>query len=160
MIIAGLSNKSVQIFDTNAEKVSLNIPNTHTKPIACFRINEAPQGMHATSLCDIFLTSTFSSFDPIKLWDLRCAKCIIRISDINQTVFVPTSRPNISPCGRYIVSGFEDNAMTFYDVRKIKNRLHTVKKVGSTVLDCCFDTNHPMVWAGCRNGSVLNFHIP
>ncbi|CAL8100991.1 unnamed protein product [Orchesella dallaii] len=160
MIISGLSNKTIQVFDTNAETVSLTIPNAHSKPISCIRINEAPKGQHANYLCDIFMTSSFSNVDPIKLWDIRSAKCIMRISDVNQATFVPTSRPNISPCGRYIVSGFEDCSVNFYDVRKVTNRLHSFKKLGSTVLDCLFDTNFPMVWTGCRNGSIMNFHIP
>lgn len=74
MIITGLSNKSIQVFDTNAETVSLTIPNTHMKPISCIRLNEAPKGPAATQLCDIFLTSSFSNMDPVKLWDMRSAK--------------------------------------------------------------------------------------
>ncbi len=75
MIITGLSNKSLQIFDTNAESVCATIPNTHVKPISCIRLNEAPKGPeYATQLCDIFLTSSFSYMDPIKLWDMRTSK--------------------------------------------------------------------------------------
>ena len=73
-IITGLSNKSIQIFDTNVEKVGMTILQAHNKPVSCIRINEAPKGGRATDLCDFFLTSSYSNLDPIKLWDLRSAK--------------------------------------------------------------------------------------
>ncbi len=130
----------MELFDAGSEQVVLTIPNCHSKSITTIRINEAPKSSHATSLCDTFLTSTNSVTDPLKLWDLRSAKCvhrkvltasiknslhnqhnsnsflircILRIADFNaMKVFVPTSRPALSPCSRYIASGFEENTVS------------------------------------------------
>jgi WD40 repeat protein len=110
-IICGLSNKIIQVFDTNAEQVSLTINQGHGKAVSCIRLNEAPKGQSPTDLCDIFMTSSVSNIDPIKLWDLRSARCILRISDTNPSYIVPSTRPSLSPCGRYIASGFEDNSV-------------------------------------------------
>ncbi len=36
----------------------------------------------------------------------------MRVSDVCQPVFVPTARPSLSPCGRYICTGFEDKSVS------------------------------------------------
>lgn len=101
--------------DVNAERVSFSVRCAHSKPVTCIRLNEAPLGGVQTShLSDIVLTSAPSYFDPVKLWDLRLGAPVLRLSDINAAIFVPPARPALSPCGRFIATGCEDNSVTLH----------------------------------------------
>ncbi|CAG7729362.1 unnamed protein product [Allacma fusca] len=78
-VICGLSSKCLQVFDANTEKLAISIPQSHTRPLTCIRLNEAPKGSNATALCNFILTSAPSSVDPIKLWDLRTARSVSQL---------------------------------------------------------------------------------
>ncbi|KAJ4949011.1 hypothetical protein JOQ06_020531 [Pogonophryne albipinna] len=87
---------------------------------------------------NLFLTSAVT--DGVKMWDLRSLRCVRRYENhLNRCH--PCSAA-ISPCGRFIASGSEDNCAYVYDIRS-SSYLHKLQKHSDTVLSVAFNPATP-----------------
>lgn len=101
---------------------------------------------------NLFLTSAVT--DGIKIWDLRTLRCVRRYENhVNRCH--PCSSA-ISPCGRYIATGSEDNCAYVYDVRS-SSYLHKLQKESSTVLSVTFNPSTPQLLTGTLDGKLRLF---
>ncbi|XP_036980535.1 WD repeat-containing protein 27 isoform X6 [Acanthopagrus latus] len=101
---------------------------------------------------NLFLTSAVT--DGVKIWDLRTLRCVRRYENhVNRCH--PCSSA-ISPCGRFIASGSEDNCAYVYDIRS-SSYLHKLQKQADTVLSVTFNPATPQLLTGTLDGKLRLF---
>ncbi|KAK1905760.1 WD repeat-containing protein 27 [Dissostichus eleginoides] len=101
---------------------------------------------------NLFLTSAVT--DGVKMWDLRSLRCVRRYENhLNRCH--PCSAA-ISPCGRFIASGSEDNCAYVYDIRS-SSYLHKLQKHSDTVLSVAFNPATPQLLTGTMDGKLRLF---
>uniref|UniRef100_A0A4W4F1W5 Uncharacterized protein n=1 Tax=Electrophorus electricus TaxID=8005 RepID=A0A4W4F1W5_ELEEL len=89
---------------------------------------------------NLFLSSAVT--DGIKLWDLRTTRCVRRYeSHLNRRHCCTVA---VSPCGRYVATGSEDNCAYVYDIRS-SSFLHKLQRQSDTVLNVAFNPATPEV---------------
>ncbi|XP_070697667.1 WD repeat-containing protein 27 [Pempheris klunzingeri] len=139
MVLVCGSDRSIQLFDMNKGTVAAELPDAHSRAIHCITQNKG--SMFSTQALDsynLFLTSAVT--DGVKIWDLRALKCVRRYeAHLNRCH--PCSSA-ISPCGRFIASGSEDNCAYVYDIRS-SSYLHKLQKHSDTVLSVTFNPATP-----------------
>uniref|UniRef100_A0A8C5EDJ1 WD repeat domain 27 n=1 Tax=Gouania willdenowi TaxID=441366 RepID=A0A8C5EDJ1_GOUWI len=135
------ANRSVQVFDINRGKVACEIPDAHTRAVHCIAQNKGSAFSHqAPDSSNIFLTSAVT--DGVKIWDLRTLRCVRRYE--NHLIRSHPCSSAISPCGRLIATGSEDNCAYVYDIRS-SSFLHKLHKHSDTVLSVAFNPAIPEV---------------
>jgi len=155
LIVAGCSDRSLAVHDLGAEKCVRRIPEAHTKPVSCVRLNAAlASTSHANDAYELFLTS--AADDTVKLWDLRKPGGCVRNfrSHVNKVHGLGCS---FSPCLRYVATGSEDRHAYLYEVAsgKVVERWrggHT-----DAVTDVAFSPVHPQLATACLDGHVRFF---
>uniref|UniRef100_A0A667ZLP8 Uncharacterized protein n=1 Tax=Myripristis murdjan TaxID=586833 RepID=A0A667ZLP8_9TELE len=140
LLVCG-SDRSIQVFDMNKGTVASELPDAHSRAIHCIAQNKGSMfSGQAPESYNLFLTSAVT--DGVKVWDLRTLRCIRRYeSHLNRCH--PCSSA-ISPCGRFIASGSEDNCAYVYDIRS-SSYLHKLQKHSDTVLSVTFNPATPEV---------------
>uniref|UniRef100_A0A3Q3VZB6 Uncharacterized protein n=1 Tax=Mola mola TaxID=94237 RepID=A0A3Q3VZB6_MOLML len=135
------SDRSIQVFDMNKGAVASELPDAHSRAIHCIAQNkESRFSTQAPDSHNLFLTSAVT--DGVKIWDLRTLRCVRRYENhVNRCH--PCSSA-ISPCGRFIASGSEDNCAYVYDIRS-SSYLHKLQKFSETVLSVTFHPGTPEV---------------
>ncbi|KAI8907475.1 WD40-repeat-containing domain protein [Powellomyces hirtus] len=112
LILTAASDKSLQIWDVAECRVVQTIEHAQERAIHCIGVAdyENPPSAFETS----FVTS--AATDSIKTWDLRTGKPTLHLhGHANRHAKVGCA---ISPCGRFLVTGSEDNHAYLYDIRK------------------------------------------
>lgn len=147
------SDRSIQVLDMNRGTVAAELPNTHSRAVHCITQNKGSMfSTQAPDSYNLFLTSAVT--DGIKIWDLRTLRCVRRYENhVNRCH--PCSSA-ISPCGRYIATGSEDNCAYVYDVRS-SSYLHKLQKESSTVLSVTFNPSTPQLLTGTLDGKLRLF---
>ncbi|TKS85440.1 WD repeat-containing protein 27 [Collichthys lucidus] len=102
---------------------------------------------------NLFLTSAVT--DGVKIWDLRTLRCVRRYENHLNRCHPCSSA--ISPCGRFIASGSEDNCAYVYDIRS-SSYLHKLHKHSDTVLSVTFNPATPELLSGTLDGKLRLFH--
>ncbi|XP_030604144.1 WD repeat-containing protein 27 isoform X2 [Archocentrus centrarchus] len=102
------SDRSIQVFDMNKGIVASELPDAHSRAIHCITQNKGSAfSSQAPDSYNLFLTSAVT--DSMKIWDLRTLRCVRRYENhVNRCQ--PCSSA-ISPCGRFIATGSEDNCL-------------------------------------------------
>ncbi|KAM9345475.1 WD repeat-containing protein 27 [Symphorus nematophorus] len=153
IILVSGSDRSIQVFDMNKGAVASELPDAHSRAIHCLAQNKG--SMFSTQAADsynLFLTSAVT--DGVKIWDLRTLRCVRRY-DNHLNRCHPCSSV-ISPCGRFIASGSEDNCAYVYDIRS-SSYLHKLKKHSDTVLSVAFNPATPQLLTGTLDGKLRLF---
>ncbi|KAL7383391.1 hypothetical protein ABVT39_009646 [Epinephelus coioides] len=153
IVLACGSDRSIQVFDMNKGTVASVLPDAHSRAVHCIIQNKG--SMFSTQTPDsynLFLTSAVT--DGVKIWDLRTLRCVRRYENhINRCH--PCSSA-ISPCGRFIASGSEDNCAYVYDIRSSRY-LHKLQKHSDTVLSVTFNPATPELLTGTLDGKLRLF---
>ncbi|XP_051233705.1 WD repeat-containing protein 27 isoform X2 [Dicentrarchus labrax] len=147
------SDRSIQVFDMNKGTVASELPDAHNKAIHCVTQNKG--SMFSTQAPDshnLFLTSAVT--DGVKIWDLRTLRCVRRYENHLNRCHPCLSA--ISPCGRFIASGSEDNCAYVYDIRS-SSYLHKLQKHSDTVLSVTFNPATPELLTGTLDGKLRLF---
>ncbi|XP_058507143.1 WD repeat-containing protein 27 isoform X1 [Solea solea] len=147
------SDRSIQVFDMNKNTVASQLPDAHSR--AVHHITQNKGSMFSTQAPDsynLFLTSAVT--DGVKIWDLRTLRCVRRYENHLNRCHPCSSA--ISPCGRYIASGSEDNCAYVYDVRS-SSYLHKLQKHSDTVLSVTFNPATPQLLTGTLDGKLRLF---
>ncbi|XP_029926977.1 WD repeat-containing protein 27 [Myripristis murdjan] len=152
LLVCG-SDRSIQVFDMNKGTVASELPDAHSRAIHCIAQNKGSMfSGQAPESYNLFLTSAVT--DGVKVWDLRTLRCIRRYeSHLNRCH--PCSSA-ISPCGRFIASGSEDNCAYVYDIRS-SSYLHKLQKHSDTVLSVTFNPATPELLTGTLDGKLRLF---
>nr|XP_046258175.1 WD repeat-containing protein 27 isoform X2 [Scatophagus argus] len=135
------SDRSIQVFDMNKGAVASELPDAHSR--AVHGITQNKGSMFSTQAPDsynLFLTTAVT--DGVKIWDLRTLRCVRRYANHLNRCHPCSSA--ISPCGRFIASGSEDNCAYVYDIRS-SSYLHKLQKHSDTVLSVTFNPAKPEV---------------
>ncbi|KAI9146378.1 WD40-repeat-containing domain protein [Paraphysoderma sedebokerense] len=120
IIISASSDKSIQVWDVNQNKLITERKNTHDRQIHWISCAEN-NGYDGTEISghvefgnrNLFVT--VAAADGIKLWDVRSVSCVKRFEGhMNRYASV---KAELSRCGRYIATGSEDNQAYIFDVR-------------------------------------------
>uniref|UniRef100_A0A3B4GU68 Uncharacterized protein n=1 Tax=Pundamilia nyererei TaxID=303518 RepID=A0A3B4GU68_9CICH len=143
------SDRSIQVFDMNKGTVASEAPDAHSRAIHCITQNKGSAfSSQAPDSYNLFLTSAVT--DGMKIWDLRTLRCVRRYENhVNRCQ--PCSSA-VSPCGRFIATGSEDNCAYVYDIRS-SNYLHRLQNHSDTVLNVAFNPATP------QQGSLCNHAI-
>ncbi|KAA8583911.1 hypothetical protein FQN60_015119, partial [Etheostoma spectabile] len=100
------SDRSIQVFDMNRGTVASALPDAHSRAVHCITQNKGSMfSTQAPDSYNLFLTSAVT--DGVKIWDLRTLRCVRRYENHLNRCHPCSSA--ISPCGRFIASGSEDN---------------------------------------------------
>ncbi|XP_056148230.1 WD repeat-containing protein 27 [Lampris incognitus] len=135
------SDRSIQVFDMNKATVASKCLDAHSRAVHCITQNKGSIfTTQAPDAYNLFLTSAVT--DGVKLWDCRTLRCVRRYE--NHLNRCHSCSSAISPCGRYIASGSEDNCAYVYDIRS-SNYLHKLQKHSDTVLNVRFNPATPEV---------------
>ncbi|XP_036980530.1 WD repeat-containing protein 27 isoform X1 [Acanthopagrus latus] len=147
------SDRSIQVFDMNKGTVASEVPDAHSRAIHCITQNKGSMfSTQAPDSYNLFLTSAVT--DGVKIWDLRTLRCVRRYENhVNRCH--PCSSA-ISPCGRFIASGSEDNCAYVYDIRS-SSYLHKLQKQADTVLSVTFNPATPQLLTGTLDGKLRLF---
>ncbi|XP_037639064.1 WD repeat-containing protein 27 isoform X2 [Sebastes umbrosus] len=147
------SDRSIQVFDMNKGLVASVLPDAHSRAVHCITQNKG--SMFSTQALDsynLFLTSAVT--DGVKIWDLRTLRCVRRYENHLNRCHPCSSA--ISPCGRFIASGSEDNCAYVYDIRS-SSYLHKLQKHSDTVLSVTFNPATPELLTGTLDGKLRLF---
>ncbi|XP_071337019.1 WD repeat-containing protein 27 isoform X2 [Trachinotus anak] len=135
------SDRSIQVFDMNKSTVASELPDAHSRAVHCITQNKGSMfSTQAPESYNLFLTSAVT--DGVKIWDLRTLRCVRRFENHLNRCHPCSSA--ISPCGRFIASGSEDNSAYVYDIRS-SSYLHKLQKQSDTVLSVTFNPATPEV---------------
>uniref|UniRef100_A0A8C9XJG2 WD repeat-containing protein 27 n=1 Tax=Sander lucioperca TaxID=283035 RepID=A0A8C9XJG2_SANLU len=135
------SDRSIQVFDMNKGTVASALPDAHSRAVHCITQNKGSMfSTQAPDSYNLFLTSAVT--DGVKIWDLRSLRCVRRYENHLNRCHPCSSA--ISPCGRFIASGSEDNCAYVYDIRSSRY-LHRLQKHSDTVLSVTFNPATPEV---------------
>ena len=150
LVLTAGSNKSIEIYDMNAGRVARRVIDAHTRPIHTIALQKGSVHVnHPPALYDLFLTQ--SHHDGIKLWDMRCNRCVRKYQGhLNKTHSVGME---FSPCARYIATGSENKCAYLYDIRQ-GTYLHKLEGHGDVVSDVSFHPVSPILATGCLDGNV------
>ncbi|XP_076021503.1 WD repeat-containing protein 27 [Genypterus blacodes] len=147
------ADRSIQVYDMNKGVVALELPDAHSRAIHCVTQNKG--SMFTTQppeSYNLFLTSAIT--DGVKIWDLRTQRCVRRYENHLNRCHPCTSA--ISPCGRFIASGSEDNCAYVYDIRS-SSYLHKLQRHSETVLNVAFNPAKPELLTGTLDGKLRLF---
>ncbi|XP_010755045.3 WD repeat-containing protein 27 isoform X1 [Larimichthys crocea] len=148
------SDRSIQVFDMNKGTVAAELPDAHSRAIHCVTQNKGSMfSTQAPDSYNLFLTSAVT--DGVKIWDLRTLRCVRRYENHLNRCHPCSSA--ISPCGRFIASGSEDNCAYVYDIRS-SSYLHKLHKHSDTVLSVTFNPATPELLSGTLDGKLRLFH--
>ncbi|KAJ1555192.1 WD repeat-containing protein 27 [Nowakowskiella sp. JEL0078] len=112
LILTGSSDKGLQIWDTESGKILRNLKFVHSKPVHHIAL---PDFQHVPPTFENMF-ATVAIGDCIKLFDIRTVSPVLVLcSHLNKQVRISCS---LSPCGKFIATGSEDNQSYFYDIRK------------------------------------------
>uniref|UniRef100_UPI003AAA8B22 WD repeat-containing protein 27 n=1 Tax=Centroberyx gerrardi TaxID=166262 RepID=UPI003AAA8B22 len=152
VVVCG-SDRSIQVFDMNKGTVASELLDAHSRAVHCITQNKGSMfSTQAPDSYNLFLTSAVT--DGVKIWDLRTLRCVRRYeSHLNRCH--PCSSA-ISPCGRFIASGSEDNCAYVYDIR-CSSYLHKLQKHSDTVLSVTFNPATPELLTGTLDGKLRLF---
>ncbi|XP_040033828.2 WD repeat-containing protein 27 isoform X1 [Gasterosteus aculeatus] len=147
------SDRSLQVFDMNKGIVAATLPDAHSRAVHCITQNKGSMfSTQAPDSYNLFLTSAVT--DGVKMWDLRTMRCVRRYENhVNRCH--PCSSA-VSPCGRLIASGSEDNCAYIYDIRS-SSYLHRLQKHSDTVLSVTFNPAMPELLTGTLDGKLRLF---
>ncbi|XP_034407943.1 WD repeat-containing protein 27 [Cyclopterus lumpus] len=147
------SDRSLQVFDMNKGIVASMQPEAHSRAVHCITQNKGSMfSTQAPDLYNLFLTSAVT--DGMKMWDLRTMRCVRRYENHLNRCHPCSSA--ISPCGRFIASGSEDNCAYIYDIRS-SSYLHKLQKQSDTVLSVTFNPATPELLTGTLDGKLRLF---
>uniref|UniRef100_A0A3Q2CMM9 Anaphase-promoting complex subunit 4 WD40 domain-containing protein n=1 Tax=Cyprinodon variegatus TaxID=28743 RepID=A0A3Q2CMM9_CYPVA len=141
IVLVCCSDRSIQVLDMNKGAVGSVLPDSHSRAIHSITQNKGSTfTSQAPESYNVFLTSAIT--DGVKMWDLRTMRCVRRYENhVNRCH--PCSCA-ISPCGRFIASGSEDNCAYVYDIRS-STYLHKLQRHSDTVLSVAFNPATPEV---------------
>lgn len=152
VVVCG-SDRSIQVFDMNRGAAAANLPDAHSRAVHCITQNKGSLfSCQAPDSYNLFLTSAVT--DGIKIWDLRTLRCLRRYE--NHVNRCHPCSVAVSPCGRYIATGSEDNCAYLYDVRS-SVYLHKLQRESSTVLSVAFSPSTPELLTGTMDGTLRVF---
>ncbi|KAM6922428.1 WD repeat-containing protein 27 [Lycodopsis pacificus] len=147
------SDRSLQVFDMNKGTVVSTLPDAHSRAVHCITQNKGSMfSTQAPDSYNLFLTSAVT--DGVKMWDLRTLRCVRRYENHLNRCHPCSSA--ISPCGRFIASGSEDNCAYIYDIRS-SSYLHKLQKHSDTVLSVAFNPATPELLTGSLDGKLRLF---
>ncbi|XP_008278894.1 WD repeat-containing protein 27 [Stegastes partitus] len=153
IVLACGSDRSIQVFDMNKGTAAAELPDAHSRAVHCITQNKGSAfSTQAPDSYNLFLTSAVT--DGVKIWDLRMLRCVRRY-DNHLNRCHPCSLA-ISPCGRFIASGSEDNCAYIYDIRS-STYLHKLQKHSDTVLSVAFHPAKPELLTGTLDGKLRLF---
>ncbi|XP_026870034.2 WD repeat-containing protein 27 isoform X2 [Electrophorus electricus] len=155
IILAAGADHSIQVFDMNHGCVAAKITEAHCRAVHHLCQNKG--SMFSTKDQDsynLFLSSAVT--DGIKLWDLRTTRCVRRYeSHLNRRHCCTVA---VSPCGRYVATGSEDNCAYVYDIRS-SSFLHKLQRQSDTVLNVAFNPATPELLTGTMDGKLTLFRL-
>ncbi|XP_039996129.1 WD repeat-containing protein 27 isoform X2 [Xiphias gladius] len=147
------SDRSIQVFDMNKSTVASELLDAHSRAVHCITQNKGSMfSTQAPDSYNLFLTSAVT--DGVKIWDLRTLRCVRRYENHLNRCHPCSSA--ISPCGRFIASGSEDNCAYVYDIRS-SSYLHKLRKHSDTVLSVMFNPATPELLTGTLDGKLRLF---
>uniref|UniRef100_A0A8C8DQR2 WD repeat-containing protein 27 n=1 Tax=Oryzias sinensis TaxID=183150 RepID=A0A8C8DQR2_9TELE len=147
------SDRSIQVVDMNRGGVASTMAEAHSRSIHCITQNKGSRFCTQTSdSYNLFLTSAIT--DGLKLWDLRTMRCVRRYD--SHVIRCHPCFSSISPCGRFIATGSEDNCAYIYDIRSSLH-LHKLHRHTDTVLSVSFNPAKPELLTGTLDGKLRLF---
>ncbi|KAI8827082.1 WD40-repeat-containing domain protein [Fimicolochytrium jonesii] len=150
LVISAMSDKTVQIWDVAQCTSVRTVPHAQERAVHCIALpdyNAGDAGAAAT-----YFTAAVT--DSIKMWDLRAEKAVLHLhGHVNRHAKVACC---VSPCGRYLVTGSEDNHAYLYDVRqgRVLDRLGGHSDVASAV---DFNPVQRVITTAGYDGKVCSF---
>lgn len=147
LILAGMSDKCVRIWDVNTGKQCRIIENAHTRATNDIHIPDYGREGH------MFATSAVG--DSVKVWDVRQRASAMHLhGHTNRQVLLNTC---ISPCGDYLAVGSEDQHCYVYDLRMKLVAYKTGGNHGDAVTAVGFSPVASGLVTGCADGQVRLF---
>ncbi|XP_020488469.2 WD repeat-containing protein 27 [Labrus bergylta] len=152
VLVCGL-DRSIQVFDMNKGTVASELPDAHSRVVHYITQNKGSMfSTQAPDSYNLFLTNAVT--DGMKIWDLRTLRCVRRYENHLNRCHPCSSA--ISPCGRFIATGSEDNCAYVYDIRS-SSFLHKLQRHSDTVLSVTFNPATPELLTGTLDGNLRLF---
>ncbi|KAJ3186330.1 WD repeat-containing protein 27 [Gaertneriomyces sp. JEL0708] len=148
LMVTGMSDKTVRIWDIARCEVVRRVDAAHTRVVHAIGVADYIDG--GGMFENMFATSAVT--DSIKCWDLRTPRSVLHLhGHVNQHATVHCA---ISPCGKFLATGSEDNHAYVYDLRKgaVMYRVGGHKDAVATV---AFDSTSARLATGSHDGKLL-----
>lgn len=157
LVLLGGSNRSVAVWDTNAQAIAAQFDHGHRRPLHTLRLYESSVFIPETEADWYNLFLTAAPDNSVKIFDLRHQQevaCLM--GHVNTGLNLGAS---ISPCGRFIASGSEDRAVYIWDIRSTRV-LEKLRGFKETVSDIAFNPAITQLCAGSFEGCIRFFGLP
>ena len=151
LVVCGLSDKSLSIYDYNKEEEALRIPDAHSRaPHHVATVDGSKYVPHSPDTHNLIMSC--SVMDDVKLWDVRSGQCIKSFNKQNRVATIPS----ISTCVRYLSVPGEDHAVHMFDIRGSNSNV--VSKIQTdNILTTVFSPKYPQLAVG-STGGVVTFY--
>jgi WD40 repeat protein len=157
LLLLGGSNRSVAVWDVNANSIAAQFDHGHRRPLHSLRLYESSCFIAESDADWYNLFLTAASDNTVKIFDLRQqqeAACLMGHTNTGLSLGAA-----ISPCGRFVASGSEDRAVYIWDIRST-HVLDKLRGFKETVSDVAFNPATTQLCAGSFEGCVRFFGVP
>ena len=150
IVVCGLSDKSISIYDYNQEVEAMRIPDAHSRaPHHVTTVDGSKYVPHSSETHNLIMSCSVQ--DDVKLWDVRSGQCVNCFSKPNRVASVPS----VSTCVRYLAIPGDDHAVHLFDIRGGG----PVSKIQTdNVLTTVFSPKYPQLAVGSTAGVVTFYN--
>eukprot|EP00116_Pleurobrachia_bachei_P008413 sb/3468675/ len=151
LVMCGLADKSLGVYDFNKECLAVQIPDIHPRAPHTVAVMDGSKWVqHNSDTHNLVLTAGVS--DTCKLWDIRSGQCVRGFS---RQCRVATT-PSVSTCVRYVAVPGDDQAVHVFDIRQTGTAAHRISSDGALVTQ--FSTKYPQIAVGSSEGVVTFYN--
>jgi WD40 repeat protein len=146
LVLTATSNRALHVWDLNAARVALSLPDAHARPIHCISAASAESAHWG------WLTAAVDG--SVRLWDARVGATVRRFQGhVNRQQPV---RAALSSCGTLVATGSEDKSVYLFDVRS-GAQVQRLAGFADVVSDVAFHPTAPSLAAATYDGRVRLF---
>ncbi|RKO84964.1 WD40-repeat-containing domain protein, partial [Blyttiomyces helicus] len=112
LVLTATTDRSIRVWDAAGARVVSTLADAGVRAVHCLAI--ADYADVPSAFANVFASAAVT--DAVKLWDVRVGKAVMHL--LGHADRAAGMGCALSPCGRFLATGSEDNHAYLYDVRK------------------------------------------